>query len=710
MRLSVKFPLVQIAILTLFTFALTLAVFIFQEMNRLIEKKLIVDQLNNNVLVLRDELALMLFKPQSPALAYFELSSQFEETNELVDNLRVSKFLIIKENDEDREISQEIVEQWDSIYKSEIDPLLTGMLDFNLLADDFESFVTTGIRDSLGPLYQSENQELYNQLRTFIAHVETLQNEININLSKLTYQATISINENIDKYSRNMIINAVIVMIFMLGISLVIAWFLSHSIANNIKRLDEAISQVATGNFDFTMKASGKDEFNQISDSFNTLTEMLWFKLDSLKDIMRDVGKAIENESSADEIFSVILELAIDSTGADSAILMLNDDDLGGLHMGKHLGYFPPPIDLPNSVKIKKETMKEWFDSTIIPLSGNILGEACFHGSTFYVHDNESQKVFPNNVDKDSINYLSSVILLSLNTSNKKIGIIGLAKSTPGEFFHDLDNTYMKSYANFVSITLDNFEKYQELVKKHEINREIEVAAEIQNTLLPSRMPPMKKNRIAAFSHAAKGVSGDYYDVFPLDDSRTVVIICDVSGKGIPASLFMVMFRTVLRTLSEPHMNASQILTVVNREISANFQSGTFATASLMIIDHNNNTISFSNGAHYPLYIYRKSKKAFIKFDSEGLPLGIDMRGTYGHKMIKVYSGDYIFLFTDGLTEARNSKGEELGTGRLLKFASQYIDKSPDRMKEIIRELIVNFEGTAGQHDDETFMAIRIGE
>lgn len=697
--------MVQLIIIILFSLSLSLAIFIFQQIDHLSQQSTLLYALENDIYHLRDEINLISYKPQSINASYYALNDKVKLVQKQVVMIREN--LLSRKDRTGLSATLELIALWDELYLDELGPLLSEMNSLDPLLGYYQ-LSQYGLRGSLTFAQINRDDPLVSILDSLLQSIDRLHPRIGINLVDETHRATERLNREIEVYGSTMIRYALIAMGIMFVISIAIAWYLSHSIGKNIKNLDTAIAQVARGNFQHIMESGRGDEFQEIARDFNTLTEMLWFRLDTLKDLMRDVSQAIENESSTEELHTLILELAIDSTGADSAIIMLFDEKEKGLVMGKQLGYFPPPLELPQSVRMKQETMQNWLNTSTVPLTGNILGETAVRGSFLYIHDNENQRVLPHNHDKDSINFIGSAIFLGLRTSDKRLGVIGLAKTSPRSFFNDLDFTYMKSYANFVTITLDNFAKYQRLIEKHEINREIEVAAEIQSTLLPEKMPPMKNTRIAAFSHAAKGVSGDYYDVFSLDNMRTAVVICDISGKGIPASLFMVMFRTVLRTVAKPDMNSSEILTAVNREIFANFQSGTFATASLLIINHFEHTISYSNGAHHPLYIYRSGKKGFVKFDTEGLPLGIDMRGAYGHNQIRVSTGDYLFLFTDGLTEARNTKGEELGTGRLLKFASQYVDKSPERMVEMIGEMLEKFKGKADQHDDETFLAVRI--
>lgn len=124
---------------------------------------------------------------------------------------------------------------------------------------------------------------------------------------------------------------------------------------------------------------------------------------------------------------------------------------------------------------------------------------------------------------------------------------------------------------------------YQELVNKSELYREIKIAADIQSNLLPVRIPESKVFEVSAYSHAAKGVSGDYYDVFRLSGDKIAVLICDVVGKGVPAALLMVMIRTIIRLVSSSKRNAEQILTILNKGITNRVEVDQFATMSIII-------------------------------------------------------------------------------------------------------------------------------
>ncbi|MDT8299263.1 MAG: SpoIIE family protein phosphatase, partial [Spirochaetaceae bacterium] len=355
----------------------------------------------------------------------------------------------------------------------------------------------------------------------------------------------------------------------------------------------------------------------------------------------------------------------------------------------------------------KREYVMQWFAGHRIAPGEGILGQVLATGEDRFVRHNDEGEL-ADNADKESDRYINSAIFIPLVVSDTTVGLLALELTRQDSLFTDLDFSYMRSYGEFIAMTLDNMTKYIELLHSHQINREIQVAADIQKTLLPEKMPNLSGVEVAAFSDAAKGVSGDYYDVFDLGAGKTAVVICDVAGKGVPASLLMIMIRTVIRSISSPGKRADHIMTELNRAITGRLGADRFATISLIILDSEKGTVSYSNGAHHPLYILRGDTRTYRMFDTDGLPMGIDINASFGHKMIRVHSQDYLVLFTDGLPEARNGEGEELGTERLLRFIARHADQPPVEVARRVKDYVDDF--TSGlQHDDQTFVALKVG-
>lgn len=509
----------------------------------------------------------------------------------------------------------------------------------------------------------------------------------------------------VGQFSATLYITTVAISILIQAGSIFFVFRFSRKFGRHIIQLERTLTKVASGNFDINLDIRSGDEFEKISQHLNVLTQDLWTRIESMKDMLRDISNATGEDVDMGDLEDFMLEVAIDNSGADAGLLMGVEDGMLALKTAQ--GYFPPPMAIPSTVASKKEYIVEWFSTHRISTGEGILGQVLATGEPRFVRDNNDGEL-ADNADQDSNLFLNSAIFIPLNVSGATLGILALALTRKDSVFTDMDYIYMRSYGEFIALTMDNMQKYYRLAKSHQINREIEVAADIQKTLLPERMPVLKGAEVAAFSDAAKGVSGDYYDVFTLGKGKTAVVICDVAGKGVPASLLMIMIRTIIRSISSPEKRADQIMTELNQAVTGRMGTDRFATISMIILDSERGMVSYANGAHHPLYILRGESGKYRMFDTEGLPLGIDINASFGHKKIHVKTNDYLVLFTDGLPEARNNDGEELGTDRLLRFVARYADQHPRELARRVKDYIDDFT-SGSKHDDQTFIALKVG-
>ncbi len=596
-------------------------------------------------------------------------------------------------------------EAWSAIKAMEIEPLI----------EEFEEILSGELPKLIGNNGISISRELIgsrigfdspqaNQLAEIENRFMNLRESLIASISIPSVYFLSDLRERVEQFSATLYISTLAISVLILAGSTVFAFRFSRNFSRHIMQLEGTLAKVAGGNFGINLDIRSGDEFEAISQHFNLLTRDLWIRIESMKDMMRDIGNATGEEVDMGELEDFMLELAIDNTGADAGLLMGVED--GMLTLKKSQGYFPPPMALPPRVAGKREYVIEWFGTRRIASGEGILGQVLATGEPRFVRDNNDGEL-ADNTDQDSDLFLNSVIFIPLNVSGAILGILALALTRKETVFTDLDYTYMRSYGEFIALTMDNTQKYFELVKSHQINREIEVAADIQKTLLPEKMPVLKGAEVAAFSDAAKGVSGDYFDVFDLGKGKTAVVICDVAGKGVPASLLMIMIRTIIRSISSPEKRADQIITELNRAVTGRIGADRFATISIIILDSERGTISYTNGAHHPLYILRGESGKYRMFDTDGLPLGIDINASFGHKKIRVRANDYLVLFTDGLPEARNNEGQELGTDRLLRFVARYADQHPRELARRVKDYIDDFT-SGSKHDDQTFVVLKV--
>lgn len=247
-------------------------------------------------------------------------------------------------------------------------------------------------------------------------------------------------------------------------------------------------------------------------------------------------------------------------------------------------------------------------------------------------------------------------------------------------------------------------EKNEELARAQK--REREMAFRVQSQLIPVNMPEIKGWEFAATWIPAREVSGDYYD-FIRNQDRMGIIIADVSGKGMPAALFMASARSIVRAKVTASLKPEEILTQANSLICADAARGMYITVFYVEIDPQKRSLTYVNSGHNPPYWYRASQKAIQELSPTGSVVGINPSMQCKQEKIEIDHGDILVLYTDGITEAFNEEDQEFGDERLKSILMNNAQKSPaDIMKEI-QTALEAYVGSAPQSDDRTMVLIK---
>jgi len=272
--------------------------------------------------------------------------------------------------------------------------------------------------------------------------------------------------------------------------------------------------------------------------------------------------------------------------------------------------------------------------------------------------------------------------------------------------FDDLEITMQK--------TMDQISKEKEAIqdqdKLHSIQKDLQVAKNIQLSLLPRVFPPfphIKEIDIFATIDAAKTVGGDFYDFFLIDNERLGFVIGDVSGKGIPGAIFMAMTRTIIRTISKTGVSASQCMTDSNNLVCVESIDSMFVTVFYGILNIKTGEIEFASAGHCPPYILRNDG-TIEKIQGLGdMVLGVMDEISYKSKKIKLNKGEKIFVYTDGVTEAMNLKDELFSESRLENVLSNLISKPVDEVNKTVVNAVKEHAGKAEQSDDITTLTVQ---
>ncbi len=549
----------------------------------------------------------------------------------------------------------------------------------------------------IGDFYTLQNyqQLIIDETEEFVGRMNSLSTEI---------------NEQTERYIRSSFTVAISVIIITVLFALIITTIFSSRLGKRIKEVESAIRRVAAGDFSHELHIRSKDEFENLSENYNILKNQLQDKLNSVLNFMVDINSSLSEGPDLDRILQIIADAAVENTSADGAAVHLIESGGSRLMPKSVSGTFVPllPTEEGTDTNGDGRDFAHMVLSQPLPIDSTLLSSAVSSAEPVFVRDATARECehFPS--DFADPRHIESAIISPLTVSNRVLGTVIIQKKNSGTKLTDLDYTHMQTFADYAALTIESIFSYEELIEQRELRRDIQIAADIQKDLLPRKLPDLKNFRISAYTQAARGISGDYYDAFILEKGKVEVVICDVVGKGVPASLLMVMIRTIIRLVASPKRSPAQLLTFLNRGIKDRIGTDHFATMSILHYDEKERSIVYSNAAHPPLLVYRKEKGEFTEIDTPGLPIGVEKEEQYHQRSMELESGDILLLFTDGLPEARGRDGREYGLYSLKEIVSHHAEKTPEQIRKKIYQDIEHFSAEVEQHDDQTLIVMKV--
>jgi serine phosphatase RsbU (regulator of sigma subunit) len=289
------------------------------------------------------------------------------------------------------------------------------------------------------------------------------------------------------------------------------------------------------------------------------------------------------------------------------------------------------------------------------------------------------------------------------------IGTVAVAKDTPGQSFTAVQANVVHTFSDFLAIQIMNARFNEEQVRIRLVSRELEIAKQIQRSLLPKTIPSLPGMNMAGFCQSAHQVGGDFYDVLKVRDDAVLLVIADVMGKGVPAAMFAAVLRSLLRAAPEWMDQPATLLARANRlmfeELSA---VDMFITAQLVFVDAKNRRITAASAGHCPGLLTVDERGSILSIAPDGLPLGIEPDTTFSSHTETLRGRAKLLLYTDGLTEARNPHGEFFGQDRLMKWLRKEGARrsSAQEFADDLADYLVKFQSSAAQTDDQTFLIL----
>lgn len=307
--------------------------------------------------------------------------------------------------------------------------------------------------------------------------------------------------------------------------------------------------------------------------------------------------------------------------------------------------------------------------------------------------------------------FYKSILVIPVCIQEQQIAILNMVKDVNDGFTKEMVEI-VRTFINQASISIENYRLMEEAIKNERDKEELKIAKRVQDSLLPKVLHTNFDLEISGFSKAAAEVGGDYFDTHKLDADRLAVIVGDVSGKGTSAAFHMSQMKGIFQSLVQLNLTAKDFIIKANNALSECLDRTSFITISYFIIDSRKKKFEFSRAGHCPTLYYSAKKQSVEFLVDNGLGLGILRDHQFDEfvdtTIMEYESGDILFLYTDGITEAKNETNEEFGYDRLKQFLQKHAHYSAELMKEEILKNLYDFCGSSNLDDDITTLIIKV--
>lgn len=404
---------------------------------------------------------------------------------------------------------------------------------------------------------------------------------------------------------------------------------------------------------------------------------------------MRTVSEVMTSNINLDDLLSLILNKLVATINAERGTIYLVDEERGELWSKVLIEEIGPLSEI--RVKIGE----------------GISGHVAATGEVVNIPDAYADPRFNPQIDRVT-GFRTRSILASpmFNPQHKIIGVVQLLNKQDGPFTFR-DERLLAAMTSQAAISIENARLYQQELQQRVITRELETAHAIQASFLPDTIPQFEGWELGARWVPVRNVAGDFYDFYPLEDGRLAMMIADVSGKGIPAALFMALSVTVLRFGMSLNLSPDEVTRRANESIIADQRSRMFATTFVSYISLATGAMQFSSGGHNPALVYRAATQTCEYISASGVAIGIFKNAEFALETTGMDVGDVLVLYTDGITEAINNDEEDFGEERLERLVAENAVLSAQQLTDLILDAVTDFAEEQNLFDDATLIVLK---
>jgi phosphoserine phosphatase RsbU/P len=430
-------------------------------------------------------------------------------------------------------------------------------------------------------------------------------------------------------------------------------------------------------------------------------------------DFLHGLGEAFRETIRPGELHRLIVEGATRILDAHGGALYVTDRTGTKLTPAFISKGCPPLVNVPPNIlqqaAITPVAIESFLRSHTVAPGEGVLGRAWQTGQA--VCFNELSEAPELAKLHGSAFGTESVMAVPLRYGQQDLGVLAVANGPNGARFSQGDFAVFKSIAEQSAFALYNAVIYSMANEKKRLDHDLEIARDIQRILLPAEAPAIDGFQISGINVPARQVSGDYFDYIRVDEERLGVAIADVSGKGVPASLIMAICRSVLRSEAARNPSPADVLRKVNRQLYPDIKEDMFISMAYLILNHEHDGVTLARAGHDAPLLYKSDRQTVTAVKSPGMVVGIDSGNVFDRLTsdfaVSLERDDCLVLYTDGVTEALNSEGDEFGLERMAQSVRASANGgAPAIVKKVIED-VRNFADASPQNDDITLIAIR---
>ncbi len=404
--------------------------------------------------------------------------------------------------------------------------------------------------------------------------------------------------------------------------------------------------------------------------------------------VLNDLAIAASSSLEVDQMLDIIVQKSIRATRAEQGSILL----------------VTPTAERPLKTLIRQADRSSRLMA--YKLGESITGYVLKYQKPLMIENLAADERFsPTEEEKREIH---SVLCVPILFKGRLIGILTLTNKQGGAAFDKNDLRLLSIIAAQSGQLIRNSQLQQEALEKQRMEHELAMAQRIQMNLLPKSVPSMPRLDISSYFSAADEVSGDYFDYFQLGERQLGIVMADVSGHGLSSALVMTMVKGMLQVMMNNFHTPQAILASLNRSLYAVLPKEMFVTMVLLLFDLENMVLRFSNAGHNPILRCRGEERQCEFIELPGAALSIMPEATFSDREMPLERGDGYVIYTDGLTEAFNPKGEMFEERGLQQVVQSAHHEDAASMIERLRSAFHEFIGEARQSDDVAMIAVKI--